>query len=70
MAQLGDARLTQRLVQPSRELAHSPQCSFPPAPRGPQLSAVHRFSTMIRWTPRICSAPIFRKCSRVCRPCQ
>jgi hypothetical protein len=42
-ADLGDARLTQRLVALARRLAQSPQCSFPQSLNGPELKAAYRF---------------------------
>ena len=42
-ADLGDARLTQRLVTLARRLAQSPQCSFPQSLNGPELKAAYRF---------------------------
>ncbi|MDR5777188.1 MULTISPECIES: transposase DNA-binding-containing protein [unclassified Caballeronia] len=42
-AELGDARLTQRLLALARRLSLSPQCSFPQSLDGPQLKAAYRF---------------------------
>ncbi|KVZ48335.1 IS4 family transposase [Burkholderia ubonensis] len=42
-AQLGDARLTQRLVALARQLSQSPHCSFPQSLNGPDLKAAYRF---------------------------
>jgi hypothetical protein len=42
-AELGDARLTLRLVALARRLSHSPQCSFPQLLNGPELKAAYRF---------------------------
>ena len=42
-AELGDARLTHRLVALARRLSLSPQCSFPQSLDGPQLKAAYRF---------------------------
>jgi hypothetical protein len=42
-ADLGDVRLTQRLVALARRLAQSPQCSFPQSLNGPELKAAYRF---------------------------
>lgn len=42
-AQLGDARLTQRLVALARRLAQAPQCSFPQSLDGAGLKAGYRF---------------------------
>jgi len=42
-AQLGDARLTQRLIALARRLSQSPQCSFPQSLDGAELKAGYRF---------------------------
>jgi hypothetical protein len=38
-AQLGDARLTQRLIALARRLSQAPQCSFPQSLDGADLKA-------------------------------
>ena len=42
-AQLGDARLTQRLIALAGRLSGAPQCSFPQSLRGAELKAGYRF---------------------------
>jgi len=42
-AQLGDARLTQRLIALARRLSQAPQCSFPQSLDGAELKAGYRF---------------------------
>lgn len=42
-AELGDARLTQRLVALARQLSQTPQCSFPQSFEGAELKAAYRF---------------------------
>jgi hypothetical protein len=42
-AQLGDARLTQRLIALARQLSQAPQCSFPQSLDGAKLKAGYRF---------------------------
>lgn len=42
-AQLGDARLTQRLIALARQLSHAPQCSFPQSLDAAELKAGYRF---------------------------
>ncbi|WP_350029585.1 transposase DNA-binding-containing protein, partial [Caballeronia sp. AAUFL_F1_KS47] len=42
-AQLGDARLTQRLIALAGRLSGAPQCSFPQSLKGADLKAAYRF---------------------------